>query len=851
MQAKHPKTGKDIRILNTDASRWKDQKTLAFSSTVTPWDSVWTGPLEDGSPPTFRILLGKQAVSSMKEAMKSRFIFTEHVDANTNRYGFLPLEDLHLSFPQLGNEWDKTKEDAAAMIANLFHYQRFYSTLPKQSERLTIPLYTSPPEPLWFITQTYKPDSKPRAKEIESCLKRNAENHLISGILLLNESPQGFAHPKVKEEIIGHRITYKDVMTAIQSNPNIPENALVVFANADISLDPVSWRSLWAVNLKDVCIALLRYDVPPSGSIEDAALFGPRADSQDTWVVRASDVRARSLTGPSFDIPFGQMGCDNVFALEMLRQKFCVINPCHTLITWHFHSSGVRTYDKDDVIDRPMFHYIHPSGLHDMKPCLDLKPFIIHTFQSKLDRPVKGRGAANWIHTMGKIHGTESKWALDSMNTIQCEKQGVLALQNVYQTSHGLAYDSGAMYVGNGLHAQTTWANYPIKALSPTLQSEQGFIVPWPEGGEKREVYVLKYLAKVLRLRELSGWKGGDFFCPESIQSILKLFRWGVSPLPLIKYESDIKIWHQAAYVFPVDDGMIRCEDVEALRQGLGPFWKETIETESSFRTIVIVDSVLGELEEVLEKTARVVVVYPGKTSPERLLASLSGAWGIICPPGIEAAGWNWMLPKGAYVFEVDSNDDVALHISAAANLKHRFVTSKTILDEVLDSDAVKVFVPKDHPSNELIDMWAIKGYVQKNEGNECVWETKPFESLMKWPIHCKVVEEFVENGFNGFWEGRRGFADTKLKLQDFLVSLSKSLYVVLEDETHIVAALAMGCVPILQNTSLPEDTYLTEERDLSREDWERISEKGHRWWKDHWSCDGSFNHIKKLISEL
>jgi len=521
----HPKTGKNIRVLNTDASRWKDQKTLAFSSTVTPWDSVWTTPLEDGSAPTFRILLGKHSVSALKEATKSRYIFTDTPDSVTKRLGFLPLEDLHLSFPQLDDEWDGSAEDAAAMIAHLFHYQRFY-TGDFTNQRLQIPIHRSGPEPLWLITQTYKPQNAVREKEINSCLQRNMNNHLISGILLLNESPcapKGH-QTKLKEEIIGHRITYADVFKAIES---LPENALVVFANADICLDPTSWRSLWDVNLQDVCIALLRYDVPSSGSLEDATLFGPRADSQDTWVVRAADIKSRTF-GPEFDIPFGTMGCDNAFALEMLRKKFCVINPCHTLITWHFHSSGIRTYDKDDVIDRPMFHFIHPSGLHDMKPCLDIKPYITHTFASEiLHRPIRGRGAATWIHTMGK---KGSSWKLDSTHPLTIPNQQVMRLQNVFQTTQGLAYDSKNMYVGTGKDAQTTWASSPIRPLLPTLKSEQGFIIPWPKDAEtKKEIYILHYLSKVFRLRDLTGWKQSDFFCPDvqSIQSAVKLFRWG------------------------------------------------------------------------------------------------------------------------------------------------------------------------------------------------------------------------------------------------------------------------------------------------------------------------------------
>jgi hypothetical protein len=881
MYALHPKTGKEIRILNTDASRWKDQKTLSFSPLASPWDSVWTSTLEDGSPPTFRILLGKPSASTLKDATKSRYVFVrETVGAEMiKRFGLFTLEDLHLSYPQLGEEWDGSVEDAAAMIAHLFLYQRVY--IPEGTpSRLSIPIHREKPEPLWLITQYYKSTSKERANEIDLCLQKNVENPLISGILLLNETHFEMKHSKVKEVVIGHRITYADVMSAVSS---LPDNALVAFANADICFDPISWRSLWSVNLTDVCIALLRYDVPSSGT-KDATLFGPRADSQDSWVVRAADVKSRTLTGPQFDIPFGVMGCDNAFALEMLRQKFCVINPCHTLITWHYHQSNVRTYDKDDVIDRTTFHYIHPSGLHDMKPLLDTRAFTKNVYPLlTLQTPIRGKGATTWIHSMGK-QGKE--WKMDG--SISFPEERVLRLQSVFQTPQGLAYDSNTMYVGDK-EAQKKWASSPIRVTLPTLKSEKGFIIPWPTNAEaKREVYILKYLSKVLRLRELSGWKGGDFFCPDlpTLPNAIKLFRWGVSPLPLMKYEPDIQIWHEEAFTYVYSGEEILPEDMDALRRGLGQFWLPESEDE---KRIVIVEggTLLGkvsELEEALENEYKVFVVYAGKTSPERLLATLSGAWGVICPSGLEASGWNWMLPKGAYVFEVDSKDDASFKISVAASLQHRFV-GKSVLEEIdsLNEGKPVLWVPSNLSDgfSELIDMWAKKGYICKREhstadvvwwgevGNVLLYDKASLiteykrkhmlTDLLGWARHPKMVEEFVEQGFHETpWEKRNGFANTLLEPQDCMVSLSNSLYAKVDTVEQLIECLAMSCIPLMSNSmafseALKEgEHYLTESKDtFSREDWERMSSNGHAWWKRICSCEGSFELTQKLVNSM
>ena len=73
-----------------------------------------------------------------------------------------------------------------------------------------------------------------------------------------------------------------------------------------------------------------------------AKLFGPRADSQDTWIVSAAAVRkafADQGNWTPFEIPFGKAGCDNAITVEMLRKKFQVVNPALNLKTYHYHSS--------------------------------------------------------------------------------------------------------------------------------------------------------------------------------------------------------------------------------------------------------------------------------------------------------------------------------------------------------------------------------------------------------------------------------------------------------------------------------------------------------------------------------
>ena len=246
------------------------------------------------------------------------------------------------------------------------------------------------------------------------------------------------------------------------------------------------------------------------------------------------------------------------------------------------------------------------------------------------------------------------------------------------------------------------------------------------------------------------------------------------------------------------------------------------------------------------------------------------------------------MLPKGAYVFEVDSKDDASLNISAAAGLEHRFVSADTILDEIFDDDSPVVWVPMadgffSHPGDvarELIDMWASKRYIQKKEhptAKLCWWgevgsvllydrftqacrlaapsaereyTTALFSDNWFWSRNPKIVEEFIEQGFHTTpWEKRTGYAVIS-GVQDTLVSLSNSLYVKDAPQDVIIEALAMGCIPVSEVPFLKEGEHYTKADTLSRDDWERISANGHRWWKENCSCDGSFQLVQKLATK-
>jgi hypothetical protein len=143
---------------------------------------------------------------------------------------------------------------------------------------------------MWLIQQYFKSTTMRRSREIQACLQKNLECDLIDHILLLNEMEYSDLplHPKLQTSILGHRLTYYDVLKTIQDR--IPAGDFVIFANSDIYFDN-SLQYCWRIGLREqsLFLALLRWEE------STGAIFGPRSDSQDAWIVARDCIASMSL----------------------------------------------------------------------------------------------------------------------------------------------------------------------------------------------------------------------------------------------------------------------------------------------------------------------------------------------------------------------------------------------------------------------------------------------------------------------------------------------------------------------------------------------------------------------------
>ena len=198
-----------------------------------------------------------------------------------------------------------------------------------------------------------------RNHEIKTCLRKNIENPYITHIYLLNERiftlrELGLTTTtnKISQIVIGRRLKYSDVFKYAYTN-NI--SGYIVIANADIFFD----NTLKNVRVSDIHIkkkmfAQLRFEYNVS-DMSRSILFGPRSDSQDTWIMHSRFIK--DFSNPSiqkaFDFQLGQMGCDNKIVYLMMILGFEVLNDPFFIKTYHYHTTQIRNYTVTDRINAP------------------------------------------------------------------------------------------------------------------------------------------------------------------------------------------------------------------------------------------------------------------------------------------------------------------------------------------------------------------------------------------------------------------------------------------------------------------------------------------------------------------
>lgn len=217
---------------------------------------------------------------------------------------------------------------------------------------------------------------KNRIRNMENieCLHRNLKNPKIDKIYLLNEriytnEQFGFIDDfatqaqsgkikktvyvngitkelidqKLHQENVKYRLKYSDIFKYINEQ-NI--KGYNVFINSDIFFDDsISKIRNTHLHDKKQMISLLRFEYKITHkTLNQAPIFGPRFDSQDTWIFH-SNFNITPFQQRMFNFHFGTPGCDNKMLYLMKILGYDIINDPKYIKNYHYHSETSRNYE--------------------------------------------------------------------------------------------------------------------------------------------------------------------------------------------------------------------------------------------------------------------------------------------------------------------------------------------------------------------------------------------------------------------------------------------------------------------------------------------------------------------------
>jgi hypothetical protein len=709
--------------------------------------------------------------------------------------------ELHSRYPYLPKLTDEDPKDTWILaFAQLMRFHRLVTTTALAN---TDNLFTGRIEQIdaaasaekivpaiYLIQQYYVPSKAKRAEEMDLALKNNIECPYIDKIILLNESKLKIPIcDKVRQTVIGHRLTYLDVLSYIKSQ--VPNETIVVFSNSDIYMDE-TLRLLYSVDLQKKFLALLRYEITEKA---EPKLFGPRPDSQDTWIVWSTSIDF-PLDPEDFNFTFGTPGCDNAITTAMLRKKFTVVNPALSIRTYHLHESNIREYNKTDVIDKPVFLYVDPTGIQEYAVKSDLSESRIKTWSRppprSFARPIKyvDPRTAETICNMMK-RDTHYTYSIHSANTFN---QGYAAEDNqlhaftgpVFTMPVGLVCDYKNLYVGKHPIWRQEWSNVPITVLTNTISVPTMAAVhfPPPMAGSAAK-WFLYYLPQVLKIRKQVEDKP-EFLVPvhPDVQRALQFIKWPEEGrVTITPYLPDCQYVSEKVYALtPNSFHDVSAEDIDMLRSMV----HRPKETDNNPSVVIVVeregDPVMSRLfaEEIVKNIFKrqdqghwTTHIVDANTQTEVRLNLLSKADLVIAQSDNEweALDWTWVMKPESTVAEVMLDTKPRgdhIHIAAAASVNYVLLGVKReplpfqrqhLLEDInktlnmfMFKESLKAQVPQDAlptvvlPVNqkgihehagdtfrEMVELWSERGYchIQRSEDTPYVWWDKIGETLL------------------------------------------------------------------------------------------------------------------------
>lgn len=493
----------------------------------------------------------------------------------------LNIDTIHIQYPFIQNQWDGNLNDAVAIFGLLCRYNRIIDCIPSSTRLSVMPsnitfLQGTKPNETWIFTQFYKHKDSSRFKEIKECLIKNCAEKHIDKIVLINEKDYSGEFSripganKIEQFVSGRRLTYANFLQYV--NDIVPMNVFTILCNADIYFSD-SLLELHKINMEDKMLGLLRWDVPPVKENE-AILFGPRADSQDTWIFLSNSIKTRKWDYNKFNFQLGQPGCDNAFAGHILRQRFLISNPAMSFKTFHLHNTNIRNYDKKDYIRSDLYINLAPTYIIDSKQ--ESTPPGTPTILTNelVSFEVKSSSMSNEITycTMLEKEG-RYKWEARVENNYFEPAIPTYKWNKCSVTPNGLVYDLYTIYRGNTEDDRYNyWTTANVDILTPLQKCSKMFAIPFKNTDVflHPDTYILNYMSRCARLLQM--YPETSFWIPPKFTEYLDFFDWGANKVNTILFDENTACYSDEIIGFLPGPSELGQEDIMALRN-LYPTW--------------------------------------------------------------------------------------------------------------------------------------------------------------------------------------------------------------------------------------------------------------------------------------
>jgi hypothetical protein len=644
-----------------------------------------------------------------------------------NYDNLIHLENASNIYPYIQDEWDHTHVDALAIMSMIMRYNYIvFDNKHKLSDNRSKILseycininYKLIPNQCWIFLQYFRHENNRRYKELKECLKKNINNNFIDKIVLINETDYSKewvgipnASEKINQIINGKRLTYADFIDIV--NKIAPDNCYVILANADIYFGN-TLKYLWSVNLSDKMLGLLRWDIPNEGVLfEDRAeLFGPRNDSQDSWIFLSNSIKSRVWDYSKFKYQLGKSGCDNRFTSDILRMKFLITNPSLSIKSYHLHNSNIRNYSKSDYIPSDFYVYVEPTRILDMKQIttpLDKTTHLDYLNNESIDFEVKSSSISNTISycTILDKQG-RFKWE-PSIENYYFDKFQLYKWKNACVTTNGLVYDLWNIYTGKHNKTHNYWEKCLTDIFTPLEYRRRVLAIPFKDNYifEKADTYCLEYLSRVARLIE--KYPESSFWIPKEFIIYVRQFQWKSDKLQAIEYNPEMACYADEVIGFLPGPHELGKEDIDSLRN-LYPSWNPTPIKDSC---LIITDNILDDIFiENLEKELgnNWSITQISSNNPGQFYEVVGSQLCIFIGGKNTQDKWSrlWALPEGCCVIEFQENNETSIdgefqHLAHISGLKSwvYLLDSNNITQLAILEYTKKWFIKN---SDELVD---------------------------------------------------------------------------------------------------------------------------------------------------